>query len=71
MESDSVPWWDKELGIRSEWMNWDQVRALRAQGFEVGAHTMNHVDLGDTHRRRRGGRDRESKQRLERELGDP
>ncbi|HEY2806659.1 MAG TPA: polysaccharide deacetylase family protein [Gemmatimonadales bacterium] len=44
--SQRVPWWDEELGIRSEWMSWDQVRALKSQGFEIGAHTMNHVDLG-------------------------
>jgi peptidoglycan/xylan/chitin deacetylase (PgdA/CDA1 family) len=44
--SNRVPWWDREAGIVSEWMNWDQVRALAAQGFEIGAHTCNHVDLG-------------------------
>ncbi len=44
--SNKVPWWDREAGIESEWMNWDQVRALAAQGFDVGAHTCNHVDLG-------------------------
>ena len=44
--SKHVAWWDKEEGIASEWMSWDQVRSLRAQGFEVGAHTCNHVDLG-------------------------
>ena len=41
-----TPWWDREAGIESEWMTWDQVRALTAQGFDVGAHTCNHVDLG-------------------------
>ena len=44
--SDRVPWWDHDAGIASEWMNWDQVRDLAAQGFELGAHTCNHVDLG-------------------------
>ncbi|HEV8448913.1 MAG TPA: polysaccharide deacetylase family protein [Gemmatimonadaceae bacterium] len=46
VESDRVPWWDREAGIQSEWMSWDQVRDLAAQGFELGAHTCNHVDLG-------------------------
>ncbi len=46
--SNRVPWWDEELGIQSEWMDWDQLRALHAQGFEIGAHTMSHVDLGVT-----------------------
>jgi peptidoglycan/xylan/chitin deacetylase (PgdA/CDA1 family) len=44
--STRVPWWDRQAGIESEWMNWDQVRSLAAQGFDIGAHTCNHVDLG-------------------------
>jgi peptidoglycan/xylan/chitin deacetylase (PgdA/CDA1 family) len=46
IESERVPWWDAELGITPEWMNWQDVRSLRDRGFELGAHTMNHVDLG-------------------------
>ncbi len=46
IESDRVPWWDRDAGIESEWMSWEQVRDLSAQGFELGAHTCNHVDLG-------------------------
>jgi peptidoglycan/xylan/chitin deacetylase (PgdA/CDA1 family) len=46
IESDRVPWWDAEAGIASEWMSWNQVRELAADGFELGAHTCNHVDLG-------------------------
>jgi peptidoglycan/xylan/chitin deacetylase (PgdA/CDA1 family) len=39
-------WWDVERGITSQWMSWEDVRSLRKQGFEIGSHTMNHVDLG-------------------------
>lgn len=39
-------WWDIEQGVRSEWMDWDQVADLSQRGFLIGAHTMNHVDLG-------------------------
>jgi len=39
-------WWDAQLDIRSEWMNWEEVRALHAQGFELGSHTITHADLG-------------------------
>lgn len=46
MESDHVTWWDKEVGIESEWMDWDQVRELGDDGFGIGAHTRTHVDLG-------------------------
>lgn len=68
--STRVPWWDAELGIASRWMSWDEVRALSERGFEIGAHTMNHVDLGivegdDAVREIVG-----SRHRLARELGD-
>jgi peptidoglycan/xylan/chitin deacetylase (PgdA/CDA1 family) len=38
-------WWDTERGVRSEWMTWDHVRSLHAAGFELGAHTVSHVNL--------------------------
>jgi peptidoglycan/xylan/chitin deacetylase (PgdA/CDA1 family) len=41
-----VPWWDREDGARHAWMTWDQVRTLRRWGFDIGAHTRTHVDLG-------------------------
>lgn len=47
--SSEVPWWDAENGIRSRWMSWPDVGALVEMGFEVGAHTMTHVDLGEMH----------------------
>jgi peptidoglycan/xylan/chitin deacetylase (PgdA/CDA1 family) len=46
MDTQVVPWWDEELGIRHPWMTWDQVRSLHRRGFEIGAHTQTHVDLG-------------------------
>lgn len=44
--SERVAWWDREVGIRSEWMDWDHVIELQKAGFSIGAHTVNHVDLG-------------------------
>jgi len=44
--SDVVPWWDREQHPRHPWMTWDQVRLLRRRGFDIGAHTRTHVDLG-------------------------
>ena len=44
--TDVVPWWDGEREARHPWMTWDQVRALRRKGFDVGAHTRTHADLG-------------------------
>lgn len=46
MDSDAWPWWDRERGVRHRWMSWDHVRDLRTRGFEIGAHTRTHVDLG-------------------------
>ena len=71
IESDAIPWWDAEQSIRSEWMTWDEVRALRDRGFELGAHTITHVDCG-----RVAGADAEreiagSKRHLEAEVGAP
>ena len=69
--SRAQPWWDAEFGARAEWMTWDQVRALHAQGFEIGAHTVTHADLaavsGDEAEREIAG----ARERLERELGAP
>ena len=38
--------WDRDQGTPSAWMTWSQVRELRKKGFEIGAHSMNHVNLG-------------------------
>jgi peptidoglycan/xylan/chitin deacetylase (PgdA/CDA1 family) len=46
MGSDVVPWWDREVGVRYPWMTWEQVRMLHDRGFELGAHTRTHADLG-------------------------
>jgi peptidoglycan/xylan/chitin deacetylase (PgdA/CDA1 family) len=68
--TDHVPWWDAEAGIQSEWMTWDDVRALRRDGFEVGAHTVHHVDLGKVNGEEAQREIEESKTRLEAELGE-
>jgi peptidoglycan/xylan/chitin deacetylase (PgdA/CDA1 family) len=39
-------WWDTMRSVKSEWMDWEDVRSLRAQGFEVAPHTVSHVNLG-------------------------
>ncbi len=46
IESSVVPWWDASLAKRPEWMTWDEVRFLSLEGFEIGAHTRTHLDLG-------------------------
>jgi peptidoglycan/xylan/chitin deacetylase (PgdA/CDA1 family) len=69
--SDQVAPWDAKRSIRSEWMTWDEVRSLLGQGFELGAHTITHPDLG----RLAGAEARReiagSKAQLEAEVGAP
>jgi peptidoglycan/xylan/chitin deacetylase (PgdA/CDA1 family) len=37
--------WDKKLSNPPGWMSWDQVRALRRWGFDIGCHTDTHINL--------------------------
>jgi peptidoglycan/xylan/chitin deacetylase (PgdA/CDA1 family) len=69
--TDVVPWWDRTDGVAHPWMTWEQVRALRTRGFDIGSHTRTHVDLGradavDAYEEIAGGR-----RELEDKLGEP
>jgi len=44
--SETVPAWDAHLAVPHGWMTWDHLRALRAQGFEIGCHTDTHINMG-------------------------
>jgi peptidoglycan/xylan/chitin deacetylase (PgdA/CDA1 family) len=46
MGSDVVPWWDRQNDVIHPWMTWDHVRSLHRRGFDIGAHTRTHADLG-------------------------
>ncbi len=46
MGSGVTAWWDQGLSAPHPWMTWEQVRALHRRGFEIGAHTRTHADLG-------------------------
>ena len=67
--STHVPWWDKQAAIESRWMGWDEIRSLSHHGFEIGAHTMNHVDLATVTKDDATAEILGSKRRLEEELG--
>lgn len=70
IDTDCIPWWDREQRIATEWMTWDQVRGLRASGHEIGSHTATHINLGEIvgeEARREIG---EGKARLEEELSE-
>jgi len=67
--TDRIAWWDQELPFQPRWMTWDDVRALASMGFDIGAHTINHVDLGAVNRTTAEAEIRGSRERLEQELG--
>lgn len=67
--SDIVPWWDQARGVRHPWMTWDEVRALHHGGFEIGAHTSSHVDLGKVSPQQARGEVVGARQEIERQLG--
>ena len=67
--SSKVAPWDACLPHPPEWMSWDHVRGLVAQGFDIGAHTVSHADLVATDDDQIRFELCESKRRLERELG--
>lgn len=46
LQSESVPFWDKDLSPQPGWMTWDEVRDLKSQAFDIGCHTHSHLDMG-------------------------
>lgn len=52
-------------------MSWDDVRALAAQGFEIGSHTCSHADMGAVSLEQAERELRVSRERLENELDAP
>ena len=47
IDTQFVPWWDRNHSIRQKWMTWDHIRWLCREGFEIGSHTRTHADLGE------------------------
>ena len=69
IDSSRNAWWDSLRSIHSEWMSWDDVRALHALGFEVAPHTATHANLGTVSGADAAAEIIGAKERLERELG--
>jgi peptidoglycan/xylan/chitin deacetylase (PgdA/CDA1 family) len=71
MGSDVVPWWDQKKGVRHPWMTWDQVRSLHQRGFDLGAHTRTHADLGTVSEREANEEILGARRELEKHLKAP
>jgi peptidoglycan/xylan/chitin deacetylase (PgdA/CDA1 family) len=65
-ELDFTPFWKREL---YDFLDWDELRLLRKQGIEIGAHTLSHPVLSSLNQIELERELRESKKCLERELG--
>lgn len=46
INSERVFPWDEESPVKHSMMTWDEVRELVKMGFDIGGHTVNHIDLG-------------------------
>jgi peptidoglycan/xylan/chitin deacetylase (PgdA/CDA1 family) len=71
MGSSAIAPWDRNLTPAPSWLTWDQVRSLRAQGFDIGAHTDTHVDLGRADPETVKAELKTCQEKLRRELGEP
>jgi peptidoglycan/xylan/chitin deacetylase (PgdA/CDA1 family) len=69
--SQTVAPWDRLLPRQQEWMDWNQVRSLDAQGFEIGCHTDTHIDMGSADIETVRAELELSKSKLLKELGKP
>ena len=63
--------WDRELPRQPGWMDWDQIRSLVSQGFEIGCHTDSHIDLGTADAQTARAELEVSKRKLNEQLGRP
>jgi peptidoglycan/xylan/chitin deacetylase (PgdA/CDA1 family) len=59
----------KKVGRGLPTMTWDHLRAMRAHGFTIGSHTVNHVDCARMEREALRAELAQSRDRLRAELG--
>ena len=71
IDSDTLAWWDRTLTPTPAWMTWSQVRRLHEDGFEIGAHTRTHADLGEVTGARAEWEVSGSRREIEARLGAP
>ena len=69
--TDYAPPWDRHLSRQAGWMDWEQIRSLRKMGFEIGAHSDQHVNLATLSADGVRAELTRSREVLQRELGEP
>jgi peptidoglycan/xylan/chitin deacetylase (PgdA/CDA1 family)/methionyl-tRNA formyltransferase len=60
-----------KLGYGPPNMSWDQIRELKKRGFDIGSHTVNHSRISELSPAELSFELRDSKSKLETELGSP
>ncbi|MGH9466419.1 MAG: polysaccharide deacetylase family protein [Terriglobales bacterium] len=63
--------WDAHLARPPRLMDWRQVQALHRAGFRIGSHTLTHARLSVVRGAELAAELRESRARLEQQLGEP
>jgi peptidoglycan/xylan/chitin deacetylase (PgdA/CDA1 family) len=63
--------WDQDSDVSYPLMSWQEVRDLAGMGFDIGSHTVNHVNLGKTSIALARQELRDSKNQIESEIGKP
>lgn len=63
--------WDREQDSKFPLMSWDDVRSLSRMGFDIGSHTINHVNLGKVSSQEAREELYGSKAQIEDEVGKP
>ncbi len=71
IESKRVPPWDERLPFQPGWMTWNHIRELSALGFDIGAHTETHINMGASDPGAVRAELHASKEKLQHELGKP
>lgn len=60
-----------DRGLRRSMLDWDAVRTLAQRGVEIGSHTVSHALLSALSPEQAARELRDSKERIEREIGQP
>ena len=71
MGTDVVSGWDRTQSANHAWMTWEQVRSLHRRGFDIGAHTQTHADLGRISQAEATDEIFGARRELEEQLGSP
>ena len=71
IDSEIVAPWDRNYARPPKWMTWAQVRRLHEEGYEIGAHTRTHANLGEVGGARAEWEISGSRREIEARLGAP